>query len=415
MEGEVPSVKSMICALDIGTSKIATIVGQKKESGEIEVSGVGLADSNGVRKGMITDIEETISAISASLEEAERMAGVPLESAFVGVGGVHISSSNSKGVIAVSRADGEVSEDDTTRVIEAAKAVSLPANREILHVVPRVYTVDGQEGIKDPVGMTGIRLEVDAHVISSSTPCIKNLTKCVYQAGLDIDDLVFSGLATSSAFLSRQQKEIGVALIDIGAATTCMAVFEEGNILHSAVLPIGSDHITNDIAIGLRISIDTAEKIKLKYGRATPEGIKESEEIDLEKIDKAEKQKASAVYVAEIIEARLQEIFSLILDELKNVSREGTLPAGVVITGGGARLPQITDCAKENLKLPAQIGKPQVELTGLVDKLENPRYSCSIGLLVWGAGAEKKARLLKISNIKKSTTKLKQWFKHLIP
>ena len=268
--------KSMICSLDIGTNKIATLVGQKKESGEIEISGFGLSPSSGVRKGMVTDIEETISAISASLEEAERMAGTPLEKAILSVGGVQISSANSKGVIAVSRADGEISEDDLMRVIEAAKAVSLPANREILHVIPRIYTVDGQDGVKDPVGMTGIRLEVDAHVVSASTPCIKNLTKCVYQAGLDIEELVFSGIATSSAFLSKQQQEIGAAVIDIGAATTTMAVFEEGNILHSAVLPVGSDHITNDIAIGLRTSIDVAEQIKIKNGQFVDEsGIKD--------------------------------------------------------------------------------------------------------------------------------------------
>ncbi len=411
----MPSKKSMICALDIGTSKIATIVGQKKESGEIEVSGVSLVDSGGVRKGMITDIEETISAISASLEEAERMAGVPLEKAIVSVGGIHISSTNSKGVIAVSRADGEISEEDIARAIEAAKAVSLPANREILHVIPRAYSVDGQEGIKDPIGMTGIRLEVDTHVISGSTPCIKNLTKCVYQAGLDINDLVFSGLASAAAFLGKQQKEIGVALVDIGAATTTMAVFEEGNILHSAVLPVGADHITNDIAIGLRISIDTAEKVKLKYGRAVTEDIKESEEIDLSKIDKTEKQKASPIYVAEIIEARLQEIFSLISDELKNINRNAKLPAGIVLTGGGANLPQIAEAAKENLKLPVQIGKVQVELAGLVDKLQDPRYYCGIGLLVWGAGSDKKEQLLKVKNIGKTASRVKQWFKHLLP
>ena len=411
----MPAKKSMICALDIGTSKIVTIVGQKKESGEVEVSGVGLTDSNGVRKGMITDIEETISAISASLEEAERMAGVPLEKAIISVGGVHISSTNSKGVIAVSRADGEISEEDVVRAIEAAKAVSLTANREILHVIPSVYSVDGQEGIKDPIGMTGIRLEVEAHVISGSTPCIKNLTKCVYQAGLDIDNLVFSGLATAAAFLGKQQKEIGIALVDIGAATTTVAVFEEGSILHSAVLPIGADHITNDIAIGLRISIDAAEKVKLKHGKAVTEDIRESEEIDLSKIDKTEKQKASPIYVAEIIEARLQEIFSLISDELKNINRDAKLPAGIVLTGGGANLPQITDAAKENLKLPAQIGKPQVELAGLVDKLQDPRYSCGIGLLVWGVGSDKKEQMLKTKTIEKATSRVKQWFKHLLP
>ena len=409
------SAKSTICGLDIGTSKIATIVGVKRESGDIEISGMGLSESTGVRKGMVTDIEETISAVSASLEQAERMAGVPLEKAIISIGGAHISSSNSKGVIAVSRADGEISEEDLSRVIEAAKAVSLPANREILHVIPRVYTVDGQEGVKNPIGMTGIRLEVDAHVISGSTPCIKNLTKCVYQAGLDIEDLVFSGLATSSAFLSKQQKEIGVALVDIGATTTTMAIFEEGNILHSVVLPVGSDHITNDIAIGLRTSIDVAEQIKLKFGKALISEVKESEEIDLSRIDKSEKQKASAVYVAEIIEARLQEIFSLISDELRSINRDGTLPAGIVLTGGGSKLPSIADLIKESMKLPAQNAKINANITGLVDKLDEAIYACSVGLLMWGTNTNGSKTLLKTSDIGKATGKIKDWFKHFIP
>ena len=408
-------VKSIICGLDIGTSKVATVVGQKRETGEIEICGIGSAESNGVRKGMVADIEETISTISASLEEAERMAGVPLEKAFASVGGIHISSANSKGVIAVSKADGEISEEDIARVTEAARAVSLPPNREILHVIPKVYTVDGQEGIKDPIGMTGIRLELDAHVISGSTPCIKNLTKCVYQAGLDISDLIFSGLATSSAFLSKQQKEIGTALVDIGAATTTMAVFEEGSILHSAVLPVGADHITNDIAIGLRTSIEVAEKIKLKYGSAVPAEIKKSEEIDLTKIDKSEKQQASTVYVAEIIEARLQEIFSLISDELKNINRDGTLPGGIVLTGGGSKLPQIVDFAKDNLKLPAEVGKIKTDVTGMVDKLDQQIYACSIGLMVWGAGAERRDLFVKSGTVGKATKKITGWFRHFLP
>ena len=407
--------KSMICSLDIGTNKIATLVGQKKESGEIEISGFGLSPSSGVRKGMVTDIEETISAISASLEEAERMAGTPLEKAILSVGGVQISSANSKGVIAVSRADGEISEDDLMRVIEAAKAVSLPANREILHVIPRIYTVDGQDGVKDPVGMTGIRLEVDAHVVSASTPCIKNLTKCVYQAGLDIEELVFSGIATSSAFLSKQQQEIGAAVIDIGAATTTMAVFEEGNILHSAVLPVGSDHITNDIAIGLRTSIDVAEQIKIKNGQATPDDIRESEEIDLSKIDKSEKQKASAVYVAEIIEARLQEIFLLISDELKNIGRDGTLPAGIVLTGGGSKISGICDLAKKTLRLPAQIAKLQVPVTGMIDKLDESIYACSMGLMIWGLGATRSGVITRGGEFNRTASKLKSIFKHFLP
>lgn len=409
--------KNIICGLDIGTSKIATVLGKKNESSEIEILGLGLARSSGLRKGMITDIEETISAISASLEEAERMAGFPIENCNVAVGGAHIQASNSKGVIAVSRADGEILEDDVGRAIEAAKAVSIPTNREILHVIPSSYTVDGQEGIKDPLGMTGIRLEVDTHVISSSTPCIKNLTKCVYHTGLDISDMVFSGLATSGAFLSRQQKEIGVIIADIGAVTTTITVFEEGNLVHSAVLPIGSSHITNDIGIGLRTSIDTAEQIKIKYGNAIPENIKKTEdEIDLSKFDKSETQKASTIYVAEIIEARLEEIFTLIQDDLKSISRDGTLPAGIILVGGGSKLPGITEVAKEILQLPASIGKLASNYSGLVDRLDTPVYACGIGLMLWGLKVEKKGSTIDLAkNFQQTTGRIKSWVKKFLP
>jgi len=403
---------STITGLDVGTSKVASCIGQKRETG-LDIIGVGLAPCAGLRKGMVVDIEETISAISASLEQAERMAGVPVEDAFVGIGGAHITSSNSKGVIAVSRADGEISSEDTDRVVEAARAISMPTNREILHVIPRFYIVDGQEGIKDPVGMTGIRLEVETHVIGGSTPVIKNLTKCVYQAGVEIDDLVFNGLATASAYLSKKQKEIGVVLADIGAGTTELTVFEEGTILHSAVLPVGSAHITNDIAIGLRTSIDTAEQIKLEYGLAKSERV-EDEEIDLSKIDPQEESKASLKYIAEIIEARFSEIFNLIGEELKGIGREATLPGGIILVGGGAKIDGVVDVAKETLKIPAQVGTPVIKATGMIDKLQDPVYAVSVGVLNWGFAAVEKGTG-EVGGLKKATSGIKKFFKNFIP
>lgn len=402
--------KKLVAGLDVGTSKVCTVTGTRLENGDIDIVGSGLSPCNGLRRGMVVDIEETISAISASLENVERMIGIPIERVIVGIGGAHINSSNSRGVIAVSRADGEISEEDIARVIEAARAVSLPANREILHVVPRVYTVDGQEGIKDPLGMNGIRLEVDAHVISGSTPCIKNLTKCVYQAGLDIDEIVFSTLATAQILLSKQQQD-GSILIDMGAGTTSIVVFEEGDVLHSAVLPVGSSHITNDIAIGLRTSLEVAEKIKIKYGSADPDAIDESEEIDLSKLDKNEDQQASRSYIAQIIEARLTEIFILIKDELKSINREGSLPAGAILTGGGSKIPQITKVAKDTLHLPAQLGKPQIPATGLIDKLEDPQYSCGLGLMYWGIARP----VSEPAGPQKAASRLKSWFKQFLP
>jgi len=414
----VPSKKDIFCGLDVGTNKIAVVVGQKNESDNPEVIGVGKVENQGMRRGIIVDIEETISAISAALEQAERMAGLSIEQAYVGLGGAHIESSNSKGVIAVSRADGEISDEDMARVIEAARAVSIPTNREIIHVIPRSYIVDGQEGIKDPIGMTGIRLEVEAHVISGSTPAIKNLSRCIYQAGLDIEEYVFPSLASATYLLTKQQKDIGVILIDIGFATTTVAVFEEGDILHSKILPIGGSHITNDIAIGLRTSIETAEKIKIKHGDANPKNFNENNKLDLSKLDPNEDQEISLKYVSEIIEARLLEIFSLVQDELKKIDRQGTMPAGVILTGGGSKLKNITEIAKEILKIPVKVGKPATELTGLVEKLNDPVYSVSTGLMLWGFGTQNSQNLKNPpskNKINQTTSKIKGWFKHFIP
>jgi len=404
--------REIITGLDVGTAKVASVVGQKREEG-LDIIGVGLAPCSGLRKGMVVDIEETVSSISASLEQAERMAGVPVEHAYIGIGGAHITSSNSKGVIAVSRADGEISSEDVHRVVEAARAVSMPTNREILHVIPRFYIVDGQEGIKDPVGMTGIRLEVEAHVIGGSTPVIKNLSKCVYQAGVEIDDLVFNGLAASSAYLSKKQKEIGVILVDIGAGTTELTVFEEGNILHSAVLPLGSAHITNDIAIGLRTSIDTAEQIKIEHGRANSAEV-EDKEIDLSAIDSQEEQTASLKYISEIIEARFSEIFNLIKDELKTIGRDETLPGGAILVGGGTKVEGVTDIAKDTLKIPASIGAPVIDASGLVDKLQDPVYAVSVGVLNWGVNLSSVGANGE-GGIKKATSGIKKLFKYFIP
>jgi len=410
--------QNIVVGLDVGTTKVATCAGSYQENG-MEIIGLAKTPNTGLRKGMVADIEETVSAISAVLENAERMAGIPLTSCFVGINGSHINSINSKGVIAVSRADGEITEEDVERVIEASRAVAIPPNREILHVIPKNFTVDGQEGIKDPVGMTGIRLEVETHVISGSTSAIKNLSKCVTQAGLDIEGIVFSPLATAKMLLSKKQKELGVALVDMGAGTTSIAVFEEGDIIHCGVIPVGSMHITNDIAIGLRISLDAAEKIKLKFGTASSKKIRDSENIDLSDFEKGESEKTKRKYVAEIIEARLTEIFSLVKDDLKKIGKDGMLPAGIVLTGGGAQLDGLIDFVKEYLRLPAQIGLPMLEASGMVDKLDSPVYATSVGLMFWGleeAPLETKGlSKLNIPNMGGVVEKTKNFFKQFLP
>lgn len=412
------SRQSVIVGLDVGTSKVSVCVGQFQED-ILNVVGVGTAPNSGLRKGVVGDLEETVSAISAALDEAERMSGIPITNAYVSINGTHISSTVSKGIIAVSRADGEISEADTERALEAARAVALPPNREILHVLPRNYIIDGQEGVKDPVGMSGIRLEVETLVIGGSTSAIKNLGKCVYQAGLEMDGLVFSPLATAKGLLSKRQKESGVILIDIGAGTTSYVVFEEGEVLRTNVLPVGSSHITNDIAIGLRTNLDVAEKIKVRYGCAHPQSVRESEKIDLSELDENENQRIARRYVAEIIEARLNEIFGMIREDLASIDREGMLPAGVVLTGGGAKLEGLVEYAKEYLKLPAQMGSPLLEISGLIDKLDDPSYSTCIGLMIWGifetahdGGTPVRTDMRQLGDI---VGKAKGWLKNFMP
>lgn len=409
--------RNIAVGIDVGSTKIATTVGQTQENG-IDIIGVGFAPSNGLRKGMVVDIEETVSSISASLEEAERMSGLPITEAVVSIGGVHIQSTSSKGVIAVSRQDGEITDNDTLRVLDAARAVSVPPNRQILHAIPRNYAIDGQTGIKDPVGMSGIRLEVETQVISGANASIKNITKCLSQAGVGISDMVFTPLAASRSLLSKRQKEIGVAIIDIGGGTTNFVIFEEGDILHAGVLPIGATHITNDIAIGLRISIDTAEILKVKHGTANPDQFGENDEIDLKKIDKNEEGTVSLKYISQIIEARLNEILVMIRDELRKVGRDGMLPAGIILTGGGAKQEGIVDLAKNTLRLPAQVGEVTHDVAGMVDNLSDPLYSASIGLMLWGLEAGNSISTSKRGNslnFGPTLDKAKTIFKHILP
>jgi cell division protein FtsA len=402
--------------LDIGTTKVAICVGRHKE-GAVEIMALAKAPNSGLLRGMVSDIEETVSAISAVLEEAERISNTPITSVYIGIGGAHINSVRSKGVIAVSRADGEIAEEDVKRVIDAARAIALPPNQEIIHVIPLSYTIDGQEGIKDPIGMQGVRLEVETHVIGGSTAAIKNLTKCIEQAGLRIDGMTFPPLATSKTLLSKKQKEIGAVLVDIGAGTTQLSIFEEGEMIHCNILPVGSMHISHDIGIGLRISPEAAEKIKLKYATALSKHVKEDEQINLANFDPNEKEKVSKKYIAEIVDARLDEIFSMIRNELKKIGKDGTLPAGVIFTGGGAKLEGLIEYSKENLRLPAQIGYPIMEISGMVDKLDDPVYTTSVGLMLMGLeeSSFKKTSTFNVPHLDGVSDKIKSFFKNFMP
>ncbi len=414
--------EEIITGLDIGSTTIRIVVGQvNAHDNKIHVLGAAEHPAEGVSKGAITSIEDAVSSISATLEKVERMTGIPVEHAFVGINGSHITAQESHGVIAVSKSDGEIREEDVERVIEAAQAVATPPNYEILHVIPRSFTVDNQKGIKDPVGMTGIRLEVDAQIIQGLSSQVKNITKCIYRTGIDINDLVLGVLASAESVLTKKQRDLGVALLNIGGSTTSLLVFEEGDVLHTAILPVGSSHITNDIAIGLRTSIDLAEKIKIEFGSAVPDDINKREEINLGEIDSREEGVVSRRHIAEIIEARTEEIFKMADKELQKIDRAGLLPAGVIITGGGAKLPGLIEVAKREFKLPASLGYPLDLASTAVDKVNDVNYSTAIGLLYWGAGLSDKdsgGRGLKLPNFssaKEVTSKMKQWFKSLMP
>ncbi len=382
---------STICGLDVGSSAIRVVVGQVSADNAVTILAAVETPAEGVSKGMISNIEDAVSTTSHSLEKAERLSGVEIKSAYVGISGNHIISQDSHGVVAVGKANGEIQEDDVERVIEAAQAVATPPNYEIIHVIPRSFSVDGQAGIKDPVGMNGVRLEVDAQIIQGLSSQIRNLTKCVYRTGLDINDLVLGVLATSEAVLDKRQKELGVALVNIGAHTTSLAVFEEGDVLHTAILPVGSSHVTSDIAIGLRTAIDVAESVKIDVGHALPSETNRRDEIDLENYGAEHSEKVSIKTISEIIEARFEEIFTMIDKELSGIDRSGMLPAGVVITGGGAKMQGVVELARKQFRLPATLGRSQIDIVAL-EKAKDQSFTTALGLLFWGIELERSER-----------------------
>ncbi len=412
--------EEMITGIDIGSHFVRVVVGQHHpEEDKFHILGAAEHESEGINKGVITSIEDAVSSISGALEKAERMTGLPIEKAFVGISGAHVISQDNHGVVAVSRADGEIRDEDVERVLEAAQSIAMPPNYEILHVIPRSFSVDNQAHIKDPVGMTGIRLEVDAQMIMGLSAQIKNMTKSVYRTSVDIEDLVLGILACGESVLTKRQKELGVALLNIGASTASLMVFEEGDVVHTKVLPVGAGHITNDIAIGLRTSIDVAEKVKLEHGTTDPDAIEKDEEVNLNTIDEAESGAVSRKHIAEIIQARVEEMFKMVDDELRRIDRSGTLPAGVILTGGGAKIPGLVSQAKRSFRLPAQIGLPK-NIASAIDRAEDPAFSTAVGLVMWGAslGTTSQSRfggMKDFSSVNQVTGKMRGWIKNLMP
>lgn len=398
--------------LDVGSSKITVVVGEPDEEGVLSVIGIGTSRTTGVKKGIVTEVEETVSGISEAIEMAEGLSGSQIASAVININGGHISSINSRGVVAVARADGEISKNDVIRAEEAAQAVQISSNKEILHAIPRFYNIDNGEAVKDPLGMSGVRLEVETHLIAVSQQANKNLSKTVTQAGMAIEEIVVSPLAAAKASLTKRQRELGCVLVDMGAATTGITVMQDDSVFYTKVFPIGAASITNDIAIGLRTSVDVAEKVKLKYGYAVSADVDDKDRIDLSAIDISEEAIVTRKNVSEIIQDRLEEIFALIRDELRRINCDTLLPAGIIITGGGSKLAGIDDLAKSYFRLPVNIGKPH-SLGGLTEKIYDPSFSTAVGLMLYsyeqGGGKNNGIAVESIYN------KAKELFKTFLP
>jgi len=373
----------VIVGIDVGTTKVCVLVGALDRDGKLNIVGVGTCPSQGLRRGVVVNIEETVTSIAAALDRAERLSGKRIASSYVGIAGSHIASDNSKGFVAISPNHRDITPNDISRAVEVAQAIAIPANREIIHVIPRGYVVDGQEGIKNPIGMSGFRLEVEAHIITGSVSSLHNLIKCVDKAHVDIEDIVLEPLASGLAVLEDGETDLGVALIDIGGGTTDVAVYTDGAIWHTVVLPVGGNLITSDIAIGLRLPMGVAEELKVTYGHCDPSAIDEDDMIDLSQFMSDCDDLVPRKLLAEIIQARVEELFSLVHEEIRKSGYEGLLPAGVVITGGTAELPGILEVAGLILDLPVRIGSP-LGLHGLADSINRPAYATSVGLLLWG-------------------------------
>ncbi|MDD3735170.1 MAG: cell division protein FtsA [Candidatus Pacebacteria bacterium] len=416
----MPARRNFIVGIDLGSSNTKGVVGEVLSNLPLQIVASSLIPASGIRKGLVVDFDEATDSVLKVIEDLEQKIGSSIKEVIVGINGSHIQSLETRGVVAVSRADGEVSRQDVERVLEAARTISLPQNKEIIHLIPKSYILDQERDIKNPIGMHGIRLEVEALAILGSSPYIKNSEKIFDMMGVNVEGINFSTLSGCEAAISKRQKELGILGIDIGGNTTGICVFEDGNLIHTKVLPIGAMHITNDIAIAFQLPIDSAEKLKLKYGLALNEKTNKNnifkEKIDLADIGGDEGRIIQRKELIEVIEARLQEIFEFVNKELKSINRERLLPAGVTIFGGGAKMSGIDEFAKEYLKLPSQIGYPR-NIEGIVEKIDDPSFTTVIGLLISNFEEEhfsinKQRTTTKVSG---TFSRIKKWFEELMP
>jgi len=404
--------ENLIVGLDIGTTKICTVVGEVSRN-EINIIGIGTHPSIGLRKGVVVNIESTVESIKKAVEEAELMAGCEISSVYAGIAGGHITGYNSRGIIAIKGP--EITEHDVERVVEQARAVAIPMDREVIHVLPQEFIVDDQAGIQNPVGMAGIRLEAKIHIVTGAVTSAHNIVKCANRAGLDVCDIVLESLASGEAVLTEEEKELGAALLDMGGGTTDLAIFSGKNIKHTFVLSLGGNNLTNDIAIGLRAPIAEAEKIKKKYGGCIARNISSDETIEVPGMGGRKPKKLSRQILGEILEPRVEEILSLIKREIYRAGMENLIASGLVLTGGGALLQDVTEVAEAVLDVPVRLGKP-MGISGLVDVVNNPMYATGVGLVIYGGRnqTEKKFRIRDTNLFNRIMAQMKRWFKDVI-
>ncbi len=373
--------KNLIVGLDIGTSKVVAIVGEINEDGDIEVVGIGSHPSRGLKKGVVVNIESTVHSIQRAVEEAELMAGCDIHSVYTGIAGSHVRSLNSHGIVGIR--DSEVSPGDVDRVIDAARAVAIPADQKILHILPQEYVIDGQEGIREPVGMSGVRLEAKVHMVTGAESAAQNIVKCVQRCGLEVDDIVLEQLASSYSVLTEDEKELGSCIVDIGGGTTDIAVFLHGAIQHTAVIPIAGDQVTNDIAVSMRTPTQYAEEIKIKYACALSQLANPDETIEVPSVGDRPPRRLARQTLAEIVEPRYEELYALIREELRRSGFEELIAAGIVITGGSAKMEGAVELAEEVFHMPVRLGSPQY-VGGLKEVIRNPIHATGVGLLLYG-------------------------------
>jgi len=401
--------KNLIVGLDIGTSKVVAIVGEISPDGEIGIIGIGSHPSRGLKKGVVVNIESTVQSIQRAVEEAELMAGCQIHSVFAGIAGNHIRSLNSHGIVAIR--DKEVSNADVERVIDAARAVAIPADQKILHILPQEFIIDNQESIREPIGMSGVRLEAKVHMVTGAVSAAQNIIKCVRRCGLEVDDVILEQLASSHSVLTEDEKELGVCLVDIGGGTTDIAVFTEGAIRHTAVIPIAGDQVTNDIAVALRTPTQYAEEIKLKYACALKQLPSIDETIEVPSVGERPARRLARQTLAEVVEPRYEELFSLIQAELRRSGFEDLCAAGIVLTGGSSKIEGAVELAEEIFHMPVRLGHPQY-VTGLIDVVRNPIHSTGVGLLLFGnqnrGMRESEARMG--NGFKSVMQRMKSWF-----